>query len=52
MTREEILTVRVNNWLTLALGYPTLIYGFLGLATSVMTDFWGFVGLIIIGAIY
>ena len=52
MTKEKILTVRVNNWLTLAFGLPTLIYGLVGLSTSELSGFWGFIGLFIIGAIY
>ena len=52
MTREQFLTVRWNNWLTLALGPATLIYGIAVLSTSVLSDFWGFVGMAIMGALY
>jgi len=52
MTKEKFLTVRWNNWLTLALGLPALIYGIVVLSTSVLSDFWGFIGLVVIGALY
>jgi len=52
MTKEQLLTVRWNNWLTLALGVPTLIYATIVLSTSVLSDFWGFIGMAIMGALY
>jgi hypothetical protein len=52
MTKEKFLTVRWNNWLTLVLGLPALIYGIVVLSTSVLSDFWGFIGLVVIGALY
>ena len=52
MTKEKFLTKRWNNWLTLALGLPTLIYGTVVLSTSVLSDFWGFIGMVIIGVVY
>jgi hypothetical protein len=52
MTRERFLTVRWNNWLTLALGLPALIYGIAVLSTSALSDFWGFVGMVIVGVLY
>jgi hypothetical protein len=52
MTKEKFLTVRWNNWLTLGLGLPTLIYGVVVLSTSVLSDFIGFIGLVVIGVLY
>jgi hypothetical protein len=52
MTKEKLLTVRWNNRLTLALGLPTLIYGVVVLSTSVLSDFRGFIGLVVIGVLY
>ena len=52
MTKENYLTVRMNNWLTLGMGIPTLIYAVVGLSTSVMSDFAGFTGLVVIGIVY
>ncbi len=52
MTREKLLTVRWNNVLSLALGLPTLIYGVVVLSTSVLSDFRGFVGLVLCGVVY
>jgi len=52
VTKERFLTVRWNNWLTLALGLPTIIYAVVILSTSVLSDFWGFIGMAIMGALY
>jgi hypothetical protein len=52
MAKGEFLTVRWNNWLTLALGLPTLIYGIVVLSTLALPVFWGFVGMAIMGAVY
>jgi hypothetical protein len=52
MTKEKYLTVRMNNWLTLGMGIPTLAYVVFVLSTSVMSDFAGFVGMVVIGIVY
>ena len=52
MTKEKLLTVRWNNWLTLSLGLPALIYAIVVLSTSILSDFWGFIGMVIIGVVY
>ena len=52
MTKEQFLIVRWNNVLTLALGLPTLAYGTIALSTSVLSDFWGFIGIVVLGAVY
>ena len=52
MTKEKFLTTRWNNWLTLALGLPTLIYAIVVLSTSVLSDFAGFIGMVVLGAVY
>ena len=52
MTKEKFLTKRWNNWLTLGLGLPTLIYGVVVLSTSVLSDFAGFIGMAVMGAVY
>ena len=52
MANEKFLTARWNNWLTLAMGIPTLAYGVFVLSTSVMSDFAGFIGMVILGAVY
>lgn len=35
MTKAQFLTVRWNNWLSLALGIPTLIYIVVAFSTSI-----------------
>lgn len=52
MTREKFLTVRWNNWLTLGLGLPTLIYIVVALSTSAWSERGGLVGLAVMGALY
>lgn len=52
MTKGKFLTRRFNNWLTLLMGVPTLIYGIVVLTYSVLSDFAGFVGMAILGAVY
>ena len=52
MTKETFLTARWNNRLTLGMGIPTLAYGVFVLFTSVMSNFAGFIGIVIIGAAY
>ena len=52
MTRDQFLTARWNNLLSLALGIPALIYVIVVLSTSVLSDSAGFVGLAVIGVLY
>jgi hypothetical protein len=52
MTREKFLTVRWNNWLSLGLGLPTLIYGVVVLSISVLSDFASFIGIVVMGVVY
>jgi hypothetical protein len=52
MQKEKILTVRWNNWLTLGLGLPALIYVVVAFSTSLWTERGGLIGLSIIGVLY
>ena len=52
MTKENFLTVRWNNWLTLGMGLPILIYAVVVLSTSVLSDFAGFIGMAVMGVLY
>ncbi len=52
MKKEDFLTVRWNNRLTLGLGLPALVYAVVVLSTSAMPDFAGFIGMVLIGATY
>ena len=52
MTKEKFLTKSWNNWLTLVMGLPTLIYVVVVLSTSLLSDFPAFIGIAVIGAIY
>ena len=52
MTKEKFLTAGWNNLLTMIFGIPTLLYGVVVLSTSVLSDFRGFVGLVLCGVVY
>jgi hypothetical protein len=52
MKKEEFLTVRWNNLLSLGLGIPALIYVVVVLSTSLLSDRAGFIGLVVIGVLY
>lgn len=52
MTKENFLTVRWNNWLSLGLGLPALIYVVAALSTSIWSERGGLIGLALIGALY
>ena len=52
MTKEKFLTVRWNNWLSLGLGLPALMYVIVVLSTSVLSVRPGFIGMVIIGAVF
>jgi hypothetical protein len=52
MTKEKFLTVRWNNWLSLGLGLPALMYVIVVLSTSVLSVRAGFIGMVIIGVLY
>ena len=52
MNKEEFLTVRWNNVLTLGLGLVFVIYAVVVWSTSVLSDSTAFIGLVVIGAVY
>ena len=52
MSKEKFLTIRWNNWLSLGLGIPTLIYIVYTFATPLWTTKGGMIGLSIIGVLY
>jgi hypothetical protein len=52
MTKEKFLTVRWNNLLTLALGFPALIYMLASFSTLAWSTKGGLIGLSIIGVLY
>ena len=52
MTKEEFLTARWNNVLTLGLGLVFVIYAVVVWSTSVLSDSTAFIGLVVVGAVY
>jgi len=52
MAKEDFLTVRWNNWLTLGLGLPALIYVVAAFSTSLWTVRTGMIWLSLIGVLY
>lgn len=52
MTKEEFLTVRWNNLLSLGLGIPALIYVVTAFSNSLWSSKGGLIWLSVIGALY
>lgn len=52
MTKVEFLTVRWNNFLTVSLGLPALIYVAIALSTPMWSTSTGLIGLAAIGVLY
>jgi hypothetical protein len=52
MAKENFLTVRWNNLISLGLGLPALVYIIVAFSTSLWMTKGGLVGLAIIGVLY
>ena len=52
MTKQDVLTVRWNNRLTVGLGVPTLIFAAVTLVEPVMSAQLSFIVLAVIGSVY
>ena len=52
MTKEKFLTIRWNNYLTLGLGLPALIYIVYAFSSPLWITRGGLIGLSIIGVLY
>ena len=52
MNKEKFLTIRWNNWLSLGLGLPALIFVVVAFSTSIWTSMGGMIALSIIGVLY
>lgn len=52
MTKDNFLTVRWNNYLSLGIGIPTLAYVVVALSTSLWLARGGLIGLAIFGALF
>ena len=52
MTKEKFLTVRWNNWLSVGLGLPALLFVIFALSTPVLSARDELIGLAIIGVLY
>ncbi|MDJ0756735.1 MAG: hypothetical protein QNJ45_24580 [Ardenticatenaceae bacterium] len=52
MNKELFLTKKWNNILTITLGLPTLVLGVAGFSSPIFSDFWDFVGMAVLGAVY
>jgi len=52
MNKEKFLTIQWNNILSLGLGLPIIIYGYIMLNSASKIGFSGFLGLVIIGVVY
>jgi hypothetical protein len=52
MSSERFLTRSWNNWLTVGLSIPTIVYAAVILSSTVISDFWGLIGIFVLGAVY
>ena len=52
MKKGKYLTVRWNNLLLMAFGIPIVIYAVIALSTDWLTDFVGFLVMVVAGAVY
>jgi hypothetical protein len=52
VTKNNFLTVRWNNLLSLMLGIPALVYVGVVLSTPLLSDTASFFGLVVIGIFY
>ena len=52
MRKEKYMTVRWNNILLMTFGIPIVIYAIVALSTDWLTDFVGFIVIVIAGAVY
>lgn len=52
MTKENLLTVRWNNLLSLGLGLPTLMYVIYAFTNAAWLERKGLIGLAIFGALF
>jgi hypothetical protein len=50
--KDEYLTARWNNILSLGLGFILLVYVALIMSTTVLSDFAAFIGLAVIAVLY
>ena len=51
-SKEKFFTKYWNNWLTLGFGIPILVYAYFIFYTPLLSDFTGFVGMFLFGAVY
>ena len=52
MTKEDFLTVRWNNWLTIGLGIPAVFYVLYAFSSGLWSTQAGLIGLAVIGVLY
>jgi hypothetical protein len=52
MTKEQFLTARWNNIITLGLGLILLIYVYFVFSSSALSDKAAFIGLVVLGVVY
>jgi len=52
MTKDSFFTIRWNNIITVTFGLPIIGFAYIGLSTDVLSDFAGFVWMLVLGAFY
>jgi hypothetical protein len=52
VNKEQFLSKKMNNTLAIALGVPTAALGIAGLSSPVISEFWDFIAMAVLGAAY
>ena len=52
MNKELFLSGKFNNTLTIGLGLPALALGMAGFSSPVVSEFYDFVAMAVLGAVY
>jgi hypothetical protein len=52
MTKEQFLSKGMNNALAIALGVPIVALGIAGFSSPVVSEFWDFILMAVLGAAY
>lgn len=52
MTKERFLSRKMNNTMAIVLGVPIVALGIAGFSSPVVSEFWDFVGMAVLGAVY
>jgi hypothetical protein len=52
VVKEQYLSMRMNNALAIGLGVPIVALGLAGFSSPVFSEFWDFIAMGVLGALY